>query len=91
MGLLAALFLDANLRGKTLEAPPETTAFGGLYNHIHRRRAYKEKFEPTNINFGLMPGLGYKAKKKERKKLIADRAFEAFTPWVDSVQPVSAS
>jgi len=91
MGLLAALFTDANLRGKTLEAPPETTAFGGLFNHIHRPRARKEKFEPTNINFGLMPGLGYKAKKKERKKLIADRAFQDFTPWVDSVQPVSAS
>ncbi len=88
MGLLAALFLDANLRGKTLAPPPETTAFGGLFHHIHRSRAKGEKFEPTNINFGLMPALGYKAKKKERKKLLAERAFQDFEPWLADVSPV---
>ena len=91
MGMLAALFTEANLRGAQLALPPETTALGGLYNHIARPRAKDEKFGPTNINFGLMPGLGHKAKKKERKRLIAERAFEDLSPWLSAVAPISAS
>jgi len=91
MGMLAALFMADNLRGKSLPPPPEATAFGGLYNHIARHRAKGEKFGPTNINFGLMPGLAEKVKKKERKQRIAERAFEALTPWIGHVEPVSAS
>jgi methylenetetrahydrofolate--tRNA-(uracil-5-)-methyltransferase len=91
MGMLAALFTAANLRGETLPIPPETTALGGLYNHIARPRAKDEKYGPTNINFGLMPGLTGKAKKKERKRLIAERAFGDLSPWLSSVAPVAAS
>jgi methylenetetrahydrofolate--tRNA-(uracil-5-)-methyltransferase len=91
MGMLAALFTAANLRGESLEIPPETTALGGLYNHIARPRAKDEKFGPTNINFGLMPGLSHKAKKKERKRLIAERAFADLSPWIESMDPVAAS
>ncbi len=91
MGLMAALFTEANLRGKSLDLPAETTALGGLYNHIARPRAKDEKFGPTNINFGLMPGLDVRAKKKERKKMIADRAFADLGPWVESISPVAPS
>lgn len=91
MGMLAALFTAANLRGTRLPAPPETTALGGLYHHIARPRAQGEKFGPTNINFGLMPGLSERAKKKERKRLIAARAFEDLSPWLQVVEPVAAS
>jgi methylenetetrahydrofolate--tRNA-(uracil-5-)-methyltransferase len=91
MGMLAALFTAANLRGTSLPAPPETTAIGGLYNHIARPRQKGEKFGPTNINFGLMPGLSEKAKKKERKRLIAERAFQDLSPWLRAVEPVAVS
>lgn len=91
MGMLAALFTAANMRGESLEFPPETTAMGGLYNHIARRRAKDEKFGPTNINFGLMPGLSIKAKKKERKRMIAERAYSDLSPWLKSVDPVAVS
>lgn len=90
MGLMAALFTEASIRGRELEIPPETTALGGLYNHIARPRAKDEKFGPTNINFGLMPGLNIRAKKKERKQLIAKRAFDDLVPWLTSIAPVSA-
>ena len=91
MGMLAALFTAADLRGQSLEFPPETTALGGLYNHIARPRAKGEKFGPTNINFGLIPGLSEKAKKKERKRLIAERAFADLSPWLKCVEPVAVS
>lgn len=91
MGLLSALLTSAAIRGTSLPPPPETSAFGGLYNHVTRERAPGEKFGPTNINFGLIPGLEQRAKKKERKRLIAERAFADFTPWVQAIDPVAVS
>ena len=91
MGLLVALFTEANMRGKDIEPPPQTTALGGLYNHVARQREESEKFGPTNINFGLMPGLEQRAKKKERKRLLAERAYKDLTPWIDSIDPVSCN
>lgn len=91
MGLLAALFTEASLRGRDLPLPPETTAFGGLYNHISRARPKDAPYGPTNINFGLLPGIEIRAKKRERKKRIADRAFHDLQPWLDAVKPIAAA
>lgn len=85
MGLLAALFTEASLRGRSLPAPPTTTAFGGLYHHVTRERGRGEAFGPTNINFGLLPGLEERCKKKDRKQKIADRAYRDFSPWLGAV------
>lgn len=85
MGLLVALFLAGRLQGRPITAPPETTAFGGLYNHVTRERGPKEAFSPTNINFGLLPRIDVRAKKPVRKKLIAERAIRDFGPWIDGV------
>jgi methylenetetrahydrofolate--tRNA-(uracil-5-)-methyltransferase len=90
MGLLAALFLAGRLRGKPVAPPPETTAFGGLYNHVTRPRADGEAFHPTNINFGLLPRSPVRAKKRERKKLIAERAIHDFGPWADGLRALAA-
>jgi methylenetetrahydrofolate--tRNA-(uracil-5-)-methyltransferase len=82
MGLLAALFVEARLRGRELPLPPPTTAFGGLYHHITAPRGPGQRFSPTNINFGLMPGLDRRAKKRDRKRLIAERARADLGPWL---------
>src|SRR5262249_41244274 len=74
MGLLAALFLAARLRGEAMAPPPPTTALGGLYHHITRRRGPGEAFSPTNINFGLLPPVEGRVKKRDRKQRVAERA-----------------
>jgi len=34
-----------------------------------------------NANFGLLPPLEYKAHKRERKKLLVERALKAIEDW----------
>jgi len=81
MGLLAALFLEARLRGAELPPPPATTAHGGLYAHVTTPRAPGEAFQPTNINFGLLPPLAGKHSKRDRKRLMAERALADLEAW----------
>jgi methylenetetrahydrofolate--tRNA-(uracil-5-)-methyltransferase len=81
MGLLAALFLEARLRGAALAPPPPTTAIGGLYHHVNQTREVGERFQPTNINFGLLPPLEVAHKKKDRKQRMADRALRDLDAW----------
>src|SRR4051812_9757774 len=85
MGLIAALFTHGRAVGKPVPAPPPTTAFGALYHHLMRPRAPGEPFSPTNINFGLLPPLDARAKKRERRALHAERAKVALGPWLDAV------
>lgn len=61
IGLLTGRFAAAEILGETPVAPPETTAFGALLNHITKGHiAYeqdmgKRTFQPMNVNFGLFP------------------------------------
>jgi len=85
MGLVAALFTHGRLVGRPVPAPPPTTAFGALYHHLMRPRAPGEPFSPTNINYGLLPPLEGRAKKRERRALHAERAQAALGPWLSAV------
>ena len=85
MGLVAALFTHGRLAGKPVPAPPPPTAFGALYHHLMRPRAPGEPFSPTNINYGLLPPLEGRAKKRERRALHAERAQAALGPWLSAV------
>jgi methylenetetrahydrofolate--tRNA-(uracil-5-)-methyltransferase len=85
IGLLVALFVYGRLRNQSVSLPPETTAFGALYHHITRPRQPREPFSPTNINFGLLPPLPQRAKKRDRRALHARRAEEALGPWLREV------
>lgn len=85
IGFLAALFLGARLGGGACSPPPVTTAMGGLYHHVTGPREAGDRFSPTNVNWGLIPGLGFRAPKRERKQLLAERARGDFTTWLDGV------
>jgi methylenetetrahydrofolate--tRNA-(uracil-5-)-methyltransferase len=82
VGLLAARFAAAALRGETLPAPPLETAVGALLGHI-TGGAEAETFQPMNVNFGLMPPPETRAKKADRKKAYTDRARAAFAGWLE--------
>lgn len=81
-GLWLGLSLAAKARGTDLAPPPATTALGSLLGHL---RTPRPDFQPSNVNFGLMPPLGEKARKKERKQLYATRAQTDFARWLDQM------
>ncbi len=84
IGLLAAIFAAGRLRGEPASPPPETTALGGLYHHVTRPRGEREAFSPTNVNFGLMPRVPGKHKKRERRQKVAERARDDLARWIAS-------
>lgn len=65
VGLIAGRFAAAEALGRTLEAPPETTALGALLAHITgghviddaSERTSARSFQPMNINYGLLPDM----------------------------------
>ena len=81
VGLIAARFAAAELRGDSLGSPPPETALGALLGHI-TGGADAETFQPMNVNFGLMPPVAGRSKKADRKKAYTDRARAAFAKWL---------
>ena len=82
-GLWLALLLDARARGINLPTLPAESALGALINHL---RTPVKRFQPSNAHFGLMPELGERARKKDRKALYSARAQEVFGSWLQEVR-----
>jgi len=81
VGILAARFAAAELRGEPLPPPPPETAIGAILAHI-TGGADADTFQPMNVNFGLMPPIEGRGKKADRKKAYTDRARDAFARWL---------
>ncbi len=81
-GLWLGHALAAKLQGRTLPPPPTETALGALLGHL---RTPAKNFQPSNVNFGLMPELKARGKKAQRKVIRAQRAREAWARWRDMI------
>src|SRR5690348_211965 len=81
IGLLAGRFAAADASGEAIVAPPPTTAFGALLNHI-TGGADEKTFQPMNVNFGLFPELKG-ARGKDRKKAMSHRAIADLEAWLN--------
>ena len=84
VGILAARFAIAELRGERLPAPPPETALGALLAHI-TGGAEVDTFQPMNVNFGLMPPIAGRWKRADRKKAYTDRARAALADWLQQL------
>ena len=74
-GLMAGLHAARELKGLPEVNFPAETAHGSLANYISNPAI--ENFQPMNINFGLIPPLSVRIrKKKEKNAQIAARALE---------------
>ena len=74
-GCLAALELARRLEGKPPLDFPQETAIGALALYISNQSVVN--FQPMNVNYGLIPQLGYRVKGKRNKNAkLADRALE---------------
>ncbi len=75
-GFLAAVCMAARVKGGPVPDFPAETAIGALGRYISDPSV--TKFQPMNVNFGLLPPLGRKVKGKANKNLaIAERALSA--------------
>ena len=75
-GCLAALELARRLEGKPPIDFPRETAIGALALYISDETV--AHFQPMNVNFGIMPPLGYRVKGKRNKNAeLSKRALEA--------------
>lgn len=74
-GFVAGISLARKLLGKEKFTFPIETAIGALGNYISTADA--EHFQPMNINFGLLPPLGYRVKGKRLKNAeLSKRSLE---------------
>jgi len=75
-GYLAGAAMAAKILHRPVPEFPRETAIGALSYYVSDPSVVN--FQPMNINFGIMPGLGYRVKGKANKNLaIAQRALDA--------------
>lgn len=75
-GLIVAISIIENMKGKNIEFP-DNTMLGSLAKYVSTEN---KNFQPMNANFGILKPLDEKIKdKKERYKMMANRALEEIT------------
>jgi len=79
IGLLAGINGARLLQEKNPVIPPPETALGSLITHL--TAGDPKRFQPSNINFGLFPGLQQRVPKKFRGEKYAERALQALMKW----------
>ena len=89
IGLIAARFAAAELRGAVLAPPPHETALGALLGHI-TGGADAASYQPMNVNFGLFPPLADDVRKKDRKLGYTQRAGGALAGWLAATEKAIA-
>lgn len=83
-GLWLGMSLAARLAGREVPPAPAQSALGALLGHL---RTPARNFQPSNVQFGLMPELGVRAGKRKRMELYAARAEEAFRAYLETHFP----
>ena len=79
-GLLAGINAANLLLGKQLVIPPETTALGSLLRYISDPE--RKRFQPMNVNFGLIPPLAVRLRGKAKKEMQSRRALADMAAWL---------
>lgn len=81
-GLLAGRNAARYVQGKTLWAPPSTTAIGALVQYISSFAG--KNFQPMNVNFGIIAPPERRVPKKEKNTYLAQRALETLQAVLDN-------
>ncbi|OGP94793.1 MAG: methylenetetrahydrofolate--tRNA-(uracil(54)-C(5))-methyltransferase (FADH(2)-oxidizing) TrmFO [Deltaproteobacteria bacterium RBG_16_47_11] len=84
VGLLTGINAIREARGRDPVFPPPTTAMGALIHYITHSQTLP--FQPMNINFGLFPVLPGKARGREKRRLLAERALNEMAKWKGEIE-----
>ena len=78
-GLVVGLMAGLIAHGLTPEPPPAVTAVGALLKHTRDQPA--KRYEPMNVNFGIMDPAPVGTPKNRKKEFLGHRALEATHAW----------
>ena len=92
-GMLAGVYAAATAHGAQPVPVPRGTALGSLTHYI--THADVKHFQPANITFDLLEPLEEEIRKKvrdkkERHRIVCERALAAFDAWWKQAQPAHA-
>ena len=79
MGLLAGINAARLSQGRKPVVPPPETAHGALIRHLTMTEP--DRFQPSNVNFGLFPPLAKKMRKADRGSYRSERALKLMAEW----------
>jgi methylenetetrahydrofolate--tRNA-(uracil-5-)-methyltransferase len=79
-GLLAGINAANLLAGKSAVTPPPTTALGALLRYISDPE--RKRFQPMNVNFGLLPPLDLRMRGRVKKEKMSERALTDLAAWL---------
>jgi methylenetetrahydrofolate--tRNA-(uracil-5-)-methyltransferase len=79
-GILAAINVARSCQGAPYVVPPPATALGSLVHYVTDAR--RRDFQPMNANYGLFPALGGRARGREKRQRLAQRAQAQLRCWV---------
>jgi len=83
-GYIAGLNAAKIACGMEVLLPPSESALGALIHHV--TNADVKYFQPMNVNYGLFPAFPGKIKKKDKRKMLADRALAETDTWLQEVK-----
>ncbi len=91
MGALAGIHAARVVRGEAPLPPPRETAFGSLMHYLVA--SDPKRFQPMNVNFGLLPEPppDAKVKRDQRRAFQLRRAAEGLGRWLREVAPGAAT
>ena len=78
-GLIAGINAAKLLAGKEPVVPPATTALGALLRYISDPE--RQRFQPMNVNFGLITPLAARRRGKAKKEMLSRRALADMAAW----------
>jgi methylenetetrahydrofolate--tRNA-(uracil-5-)-methyltransferase len=79
-GLLAGINAGRLLAGRQPVVPPPTTALGALLRYISNPD--RKRFQPMNVNFGLLPPLAERLRGRAKKEMMSLRALADMDRWI---------
>lgn len=80
-GMVAGMNMARYLEQKELLIFPQETVMGALAYYI--THGSETNFQPMKANFGILPDLAVRVKKKERKEAYAQRALETMKEFIN--------
>lgn len=80
VGMLGGINAARLLSALPLLVPPPTTALGALLRYI--TDSERKRFQPMNVNFGLLPPLSVRLHGKAKKEMHSQRALADLAEWL---------
>jgi methylenetetrahydrofolate--tRNA-(uracil-5-)-methyltransferase len=80
-GLLAGINAAHLIAGERPVTPPSTTILGALLGYISDPE--RTRFQPMNVNFGLIPPLAARLRGRAKKAMMSRRALADMAAWLN--------